>query len=178
MEIVVVQIVVARPDDLDRFAVHRLGQHGRLDAVIGLGLAPKSAAEQRDVHGDIFDRHAEPFGDQVACGLRRLEAAPDLALALRDASARRRRFHRRMRKMRKVVFRRDAFRGSGRSGGEVPVVADDLARLARGLLERRLVGNRVVARHSGRRPTRSSAPCALASPPRCCARSRQRRPVD
>ena len=70
VEVVVVQIVVARPDDLDRFAVHRLGQHGRLDAEIGLGLAAEPAAEQRDVHGHVFDLHAEPFRGHVARGLR------------------------------------------------------------------------------------------------------------
>src|SRR6267142_6078326 len=47
----VVQIVVARPRDLDRLAVNGLRQNGCLDAVIRLGLAPEAAAQQGDVHG-------------------------------------------------------------------------------------------------------------------------------
>ena len=70
VEVVVMQIVFARPDDLDRLAVHRLRQHGRLDAEIGLRLASEPAAEQRDVHGDVVDLHAEPLRDHVARGLR------------------------------------------------------------------------------------------------------------
>ena len=50
-----------------------------------------------------------------------------------------------MGKVRKVVFRSDALRRGRRCGGEVTVVADHLARFACGLLERRLVGNGVVA---------------------------------
>jgi hypothetical protein len=49
----IVQIVVARPGHLDRLAVHRLGEDGRLDGVVGFRLASEAAAEQRDVHGHV-----------------------------------------------------------------------------------------------------------------------------
>jgi hypothetical protein len=51
-----------------------------------------------------------------------------------------------MREVRKIVFRRDAFRGGGRGGGEIPFIANDLAGLACGPFERCLVGIGVVAR--------------------------------
>jgi hypothetical protein len=81
MEVVVVQIVVARPDDLDGLAIHRFRQDGRLDSVIGLGLAAEPATQQRHVDGHVLGGHVEALGDQVARRLRRLEAAPDFAFA-------------------------------------------------------------------------------------------------
>src|SRR5260221_12399685 len=51
-----------------------------------------------------------------------------------------------MRKMRKVIVRRDALRGCGRCGREVPLIAHNRPRLVRSLLERRSVGNGVVIR--------------------------------
>src|SRR5262250_1550591 len=70
------QIVVARPRHLDGLAAHGLRQHRGLDSEVRLGLASEAAAEQRDVHGDVVGRHAQALRDQIARGLRRLEAAP------------------------------------------------------------------------------------------------------
>src|SRR5438309_11717964 len=50
-----------------------------------------------------------------------------------------------MREMGKVIFRRNALFGSGRSSNEVAVVARNRARRARGRLERGSVTNGVVA---------------------------------
>ena len=113
---------------------------------VRLRLASEAAAEQRHVHGDVVRRHAQSLGDQVTRGLRRLEAAPHLALAVRDARGRGGRLHRRVREVRHVVLGLVTTRGAGRGRREIAVVADHLGGLARRLLERRLVGHRVVAR--------------------------------
>ena len=97
------------------------------------------------MHGDVVRGHPEPFRDQVARGLRRLDAGPDVALAVRDADGRRGRFHRGVREMRNVVLGLVATRGAGRGRREVSVVADDLAGCARRFLERGLEGHRIVA---------------------------------
>ena len=76
VEVAVLQVVIARPGDLHRRAVHRLGQHGRFDHEVGLGFAAEAAAEQRDVHRDVLERQAQSLGDAVARGLRRLRRAP------------------------------------------------------------------------------------------------------
>ena len=68
---VVVQIVVASPDDLDRLAVHRLRQQRRLDGEVGLGLAPEAAAEQGHVHRDVRRRDMPrcfATSSRVTCG--------------------------------------------------------------------------------------------------------------
>ena len=129
VEVVVVKIVVARPDDLDRPAIHRFRQDRRLDAVIRLGLATEAPAEQCHVDGDILDGHAEPLGDEVARRLRRLEAALHLAFAVDDAGRCGRRLHRRVREMRQVVLRLDPLRSAGHRRRHVPFIAHDLAGL-------------------------------------------------
>ena len=65
----------------------------RFDAEVGLRLPAKSATEQSSVHGDMLERNAESLGDQVASGLRRLEAAPYFAFAFCDARGCCGRFH-------------------------------------------------------------------------------------
>ena len=139
------QVVVARPRDLDRLPVHRLGQRRRLDGVVGLRLPAEAAAEQRDVHGHVLDRDADALRDQVAGGLRRLEAAPDLALPVRDPRRRGRRLHGRVREMRDVVLRLDALCSLRHGGRVVAVVAHHLPGLAHGSLELLPEGDRVVA---------------------------------
>ena len=139
------QVVVARPGHLDRLAVHRLGQDGRLHGEIGLGLASEAPAEQGDVHGHVRRRHAQSLRHPVPRGLGRLEAAPHLALALGDAHGGGRRLHGRVREVRDVVLGLEAAGGAGHPRIEVPVVAHDLPGLARGVLERGLEAHRVVA---------------------------------
>ena len=70
---------------------------------------------------------------------------PGLAFAVGDAHGRARRLHRRMREVRDVILRRNVFGGRRQRLLGVAVVAHDLARPARGLLELRLEGGRIVA---------------------------------
>ena len=146
MVVAVMEVVLASPDDLHRLPVHRLGQHRRLDPVVGLGLAPEPASEQGHVDGHVLRVHAQPLRDQVARGLGGLEAAPYLALPLSDAGGGGRRLHGRVREVGDVVLRLDLLGGAGHDRGDVAVVADRRARLPRGLLERRLVRRGVVVR--------------------------------
>ena len=159
VEVVVGDVVLAGPGQLDRLAVHRLGDERRLDHVVRLGLAAEAAAEQRDVDGHVLGRDAEARRQVIARGLRRLHAGPGLALAVRDLHHRRRRLHGRVREMRDVVFRLDALGSAGQRLIGVAVVAHDhAAGLAHGLLQRRLVGFGGIGRVRAVGPTRSSAP--------------------
>ena len=54
VEIVVVDIVLARPGDLDRLAVELLRQQRGFDGKVRFGLAAETAAQERDVHRDVF----------------------------------------------------------------------------------------------------------------------------
>ena len=54
--VAVLHIVFARPRQLHRRAVHRLRQERGFDDVIGFRFAPESAAEQRNVDGDVVER--------------------------------------------------------------------------------------------------------------------------
>ena len=75
----VVDVVLARPDHLDRGAAHFLRDERRLDREIGLRLAPEAAAEQRHIDRDLLGREAERLRHQIVRGLRALHARPDLA---------------------------------------------------------------------------------------------------
>ncbi len=94
--------------------------------------------------GHVRRRDAQSLRDQVTGRLGGLEAAPHLALPVHDARHGRRRLHGRVRQVRNVVFRAQPARGAGDAGVEVPVVADDGTRLARGFLERGLERGGVV----------------------------------
>ena len=98
------------------------------------------------MHGHVVRRHAQPLRHPVPGGLGRLEAAPHLALAPGDADGRGGRLHGRVGEVRGVVLGLEAARGAGHGRVDVAVVAHDLPGLARGLLQRRLEGHRVVAR--------------------------------
>ena len=62
----VLDVVLAGPDHLYRRAAHCLRQQCRFLRVVGLGLAPEAAAEERDVHRHVLGRHPEQLGDVVA----------------------------------------------------------------------------------------------------------------
>ena len=111
VEVGVHQVVLARPRQLDRLALHRLGDDGRLDGEVGLGLPPEPAAEQRDVHGHVGRRQAQPLRHQILRGLGRLEAPPHLGLAPGDAHGRGRRLHGRVGQVGDVVLGLDLLRG-------------------------------------------------------------------
>src|SRR5947208_2379572 len=80
----------------------------------------------------------------VMGGLRRLDAAPRLALTVHDARGRGGRLHGHMGEMRDVVFGVEATRGARHRGVDVSLVTDHLARLPRRRLERRLEGRGIV----------------------------------
>ncbi|MNY55089.1 hypothetical protein D3C86_1910340 [compost metagenome] len=74
-------IVFTGPLHLHRLA-GGLGQYRRLDDEVRLGLAPETAAEQRDIHRHLLEAQAQPLGDPLAGHLRRLGRRPDLATAV------------------------------------------------------------------------------------------------
>ena len=53
MVVVEADVVLARPDHLDRFA-KLLREHGRFGGVVRLGLAPEAATQQRRVQGQLL----------------------------------------------------------------------------------------------------------------------------
>ena len=70
VKVVVMQVVVARPDDLHRPAAHLLRQERRFDDEVRLGLSAEAAAEQRDVHRHLLERQPEALRNVLArrCG--------------------------------------------------------------------------------------------------------------
>ena len=132
-------------DDLDRRAAHRARQQCRFEHEVAFRLSAKAAAEQRDVDRHVLAFEAEFLGQLLLRVAGALHRRPSLAFAVGDAHRGGRRLHRRMREVRDVIFGRDRLRRRGQRLVGVAVVAHDLARLARGLLELALVGGRIVA---------------------------------
>mmetsp|Transcript_15247 Transcript_15247/g.42032 ORF Transcript_15247/g.42032 Transcript_15247/m.42032 type:complete len:605 (-) Transcript_15247:1321-3135(-) len=150
VEVVVVQVVVAGPGQLDRLALQLLGDQRRLDGEVGLGLAPEAATQQRDVDGHLVDAEPEPLGHALARGLGRLHRGPDLTAAVDEACRRGRRLHRRVGQMGHVVVGRHTLGRLGQRRLRVAVVAHRLAGwLGDRRLQRLAEGHRVVA---GMRP--------------------------
>src|SRR5690606_32784442 len=58
-ELVVPDIVLAAPYDLDRTSFHLPGERDRIDDEVGLGFAPEAAAKQECVHFDLLGRRAD-----------------------------------------------------------------------------------------------------------------------
>jgi hypothetical protein len=69
VEVGVHQVILARPRQLDRLALHRLGHDGGLDDEVRLGLSAEPTAEQGDVHGHVGGRHPQPLRHEVSRGL-------------------------------------------------------------------------------------------------------------
>ncbi len=142
----VAQIVFARPHHLHRLAVQLLGDERGFGGEVALALAAETAAEQRDVDGDVRGVQAEAFGDVVAHRLRALEAAPDLALAAGHTRRGRRRLHRGLRQVRDVVVGLHRLGGAAHRGIDIAAVANHLARLVARGLHRAAVGGGIVSR--------------------------------
>lgn len=139
-------VVAARPGELDRPAPHLAREQRRLDHEVRLGLAAEAAAEQRDVHGHLIGLQRQRGGHRVARGLRVLDRRPDLAATVDDAGGRHGRLHRRVRDVRQVVLGLELARRGRQGRRGVAVVAERLAGPTRGPLQRRLVGDGVVGR--------------------------------
>ena len=129
--VVELDVVLARPDDLDRLA-ELLRQDRRLGAVVRLRLAAEAAAEQRDVAGDVLLVDAERLGHGLLHGLRILRRRPHRDLAVAELGHRRRRLHRRVRRQRRVVHRLEHLAALRELGVDVADVVRDLAGLTHG----------------------------------------------
>ena len=143
--VAVLHVILARPGQFHRRAFHGPRDERRLDDVVGLGLAPESAAEQRDVHRHAVDRKPKALRDAIARGLGRLRRRPHLAAVADDARRGGGRLHRRLRHVRDVVLGLQPPRRPRHAGRYVAEVANDLAGTARGLFQRSPVSSRIVS---------------------------------
>ena len=89
VEVGVHQVILARPRQLDRLALHRFGHDGGLDDEVRLGLPAKPAAEQGDVHGDIGGDSPSRFAtrSRAAWGDCTQPHTSHLPLAMRTVAA-------------------------------------------------------------------------------------------
>ena len=129
--VVEVDVVLARPDHLDRLA-ELFRQHGRFRAVVGLRFPAEAAAEQRHVTGDVLLVDAHRGGHRLLHRLRILRRRPDGDLAVAEFGDRRRRLHRRVRRQRRVVGGFEDLAAFGELRVDVAEIAEHLARLLRG----------------------------------------------
>ena len=121
--VVEADVVLARPDHLDRLA-ELLRQHRRFRRVVRLRLAAEAAAEQRDVADDVLLVDAERRGHRVLHRLRILRRRPDRRLAVAEFGDRRRRLHRRVRRQRRVVGGLEHLAALGELGVDVAEIAE------------------------------------------------------
>lgn len=107
VQVVVLEVVLAGPDQFDGRALHLFGHHGGLGHVVGLGLATEAPADQQgvDLHG--LGLEAQLRGDTVERGLRVLHRGPDLAATVLDQGGGHGRLHRGVGQMGQVVLGRD-----------------------------------------------------------------------
>ena len=151
VEIIELDVVLARPDDLHRLAELPRQQRG-LDDVVGLRLAAEASAEQRHVAGHVFLLDAERVGDRLLHRLRILGrcVGDDLAVPeLRDGG---RWFHRGVRDERRRVGGLERRAAPGELRLDVTDVALDLLRLRDGRDQLRTVRGGVVAGMRARGP--------------------------
>ncbi len=170
VEVIVAQIVLARPCDLDGFAVHGLRQQRGFGGEVRLGFAAEAAAQQGDVDLDVFGLDLQVLGDDLGGGLRGLHARPDFALAVLDARHGGGRLHGGMREVGQVVLglHPPGRGGQGRHG--VAVVARHLAGLLHQLAQVGLVGIGIVAAVGAVVPVDLQGLAALDQRPRCWRR--------
>ena len=167
MEVVELQVVLARPHDLHGLA-DLPGEQRRFGGVVRLGLAAEAAAEERDVTGHVGRRDAQRRADGVLHRLRVLRAGPDLRLAAAHLGDRHRRLHRRVRQHRRVVRRLVRRAGADRRV-DVALLAHDPAGRLDDVHQRRAERGRVERRIRTRRPGRRQRLAALHRRPRARA---------
>jgi hypothetical protein len=123
--VVVLDVVLARPGDLDRGADHAR-QQCRFGDVVGLGFAAKAAAEQGYVDRDVGFIETEDLSDGLARLRRVLRRRPDLAGIgdpMRDSIGH---LHLGVRQMRHKIIGRDMLCCGGERAVNLALVAHDL----------------------------------------------------
>ncbi|MNX86491.1 hypothetical protein D3C86_1183770 [compost metagenome] len=145
VEVGTMDVVFTGPLHPHRFAREFLGENGRLDDEVRLGLATETAAQQRHVERDVIERQTEALTDSCAGDLRRLARPPGFAHAVLVAGDGDHWFHRRLRQVRQVVggFQRTV--GAAHDFVDVAGVAHHFAGLEGRSLQFLAVGDRVVA---------------------------------
>ena len=138
------EVVLTRPHHLHRRAAQVLGDQGRFDGEVALGLAPEAATEKRGVHHHLLGLDADGLGDVVARLAWALHRRPHLPLAARHPRGCRRRLHGGMRDVRSVVLGCDHLGSGGQRLVDVALVALDLAALLHGGFELGAVGLGIV----------------------------------
>ena len=145
VEVVVVDVILTRPLQLDRCAAHRLRDQSCFSDEVKLRLTTEAAAQQRHIHRDLLGLEADGLGHKISCALRCLCGCPDLAAVVNNAGGRHRWLHRGMGHVGQVVLGLHAACGFRQCCGRVTVIAHGLGRLAGGGFQRGFVGDRVVA---------------------------------
>src|SRR5215467_2386724 len=143
VERVELDVVFAGPNYFDRLA-GLFGKHRCFDREVRKRLAAETAAEQRDVNGDIFFLCAYRGGHGFTRALRILRGGPNFDFAVLVAGKRSGRLHGRMREHRRVVFGFYDFSALRERFVHVADFAHHLAGFAAGSLEFRFVGIGVV----------------------------------
>src|SRR5580704_6081163 len=138
MVVIELDVVLAAPDDFDWLAGF-LREHGGLDGIIRLRLAPEASAEKSYVASYIFFFQAESFSDFFSHADGILCRRPDchlVALHIRDGN---RWLHRSMRQVRREVFRFEYFAAFCKCDVRIAGREDRFARLPRSFLQLLLI---------------------------------------
>ncbi len=108
--VVVREVMLARPHQLDRRALEPLRDRRRLDRKLVAATPAEAAAESRDVHDDVLGRETESARDETLADRGNLRRRPHLHHAVLEDRRAVLRFERRVREKRIVVDRFDGLR--------------------------------------------------------------------
>ena len=129
---VVGQVVLPRPEQLDRRAVHLARNPRGFGHVVVQDAASEAAAHAHEVHGDVAVADAERLGNHLPAFARRLTADPHLELAVLEMRGAVLRLERGMREEGIVVGRFNRLRRAAeRASGVAIVIERDVRRLIR-----------------------------------------------
>ncbi len=119
---IVTNVILARPDDLDR-SMGIAGDQGSFDGVVLNKAAAEASTDEGDVDFDALAGHAQSLSDGLRGGAGNLCGRPELAFAVADMSGAIRRFHRSVRQEGDFVDRFELFGRAGMGLLEVPIAA-------------------------------------------------------
>src|SRR3569833_54611 len=128
---IVLDVFLAAPDELYRFAVGGLRSTHRLCYEVSLTPPPETTAQVLNMNLDPIRCNAEGLGRTGLRGLRVLGSAPDLATLVGYPGGAVHGLHTRMRQVWHLVCRLQAFRRAGETGFNIPVAASDDSRLCK-----------------------------------------------